>query len=343
MNSLNDSIHHHGTQTKDENAFEGPPLVAGDLVDQGGVFRSSSLVGSDLTSSDFAELESRWIDRDLGVRAGLRRVDSLAGAEITGRKNGNYAVLLIPYFHPGSACVREYRLRRDQPDLDYDLAGTLKTRQKYVSPPGRSNLLYVVPGVSQESLRDATLPIVITEGEFKTLALWRLANHGSRAQSRFLPVGISGVYNWRGTIGKAVGPDGSRLDVKGAIPDLDWIVWAGRTVVIAYDADAVTKETVRIARSMLGAHLRGRGAVVGFLEWDVAKGKGIDDHLATVGPETVLDEIAHVDFASSAWKRDLLRSKPPINTAEGSYLSGAGERNCRFPACAGMGWSPRLQ
>jgi hypothetical protein len=94
------------------------------------------------------------------------------------------------------------------------------------------------------------------------------------------------------------------MDIKGAIPDLDWIVWAGRRVVIAYDADAVTKEPVRIARSVLGAHLRGRGALVGFLEWDVAKGKGVDDHLAMVGPETVLDEIAHVDFASSAWKKD---------------------------------------
>ena len=68
---------------------------------------------------------------------------------------------------------------------------------------------------------------MITEGEFKTLALWRAANHGSRVQPRFLPVGVSGVYNWRGTIGKTVGPDGSRMDVKGPIPDLDWIVVGG--------------------------------------------------------------------------------------------------------------------
>jgi hypothetical protein len=33
-------------------------------------------------------------------------------------------------------------------------------------------------------------------------------------------------------------------------------------VVIAYDADAATKEMVRIARSELAAHLRGRGAIV---------------------------------------------------------------------------------
>jgi predicted P-loop ATPase len=181
-------------------------------------------------------------------------------------------------------------------------------------------MLYLAPAIGQDFLRDPTLPIVITEGEFKTLALWRLANHGSPSRPRFLPLGVSGVYNWRGTIGKTVGPDGSRLDVKGAIPDLDWVAWEGRRVVIAYDADAVTKDMVRIARSELAAHLRGRGAPVGFLEWDVARGKGIDDHLALVGPETVLDEVAHVDFAGSAWRMDLLRSKPPMNTTEGRIL-----------------------
>jgi predicted P-loop ATPase len=110
------------------------------------------------------------------------------------------------------------------------------------------------------------------------------------------------------------------MDVKGAIPDLDWIFWAGRPVVIAYDADAVTKELVRIARSALAAHLRCRGALVGFLEWDIERGKGIDDHLAAVGPALVLDEIAHVDFAGSSWKKDLLRSKPAMNTTEGRIL-----------------------
>jgi hypothetical protein len=34
----------------------------------------------------------------------------------------------------------------------------------------------------------------------------------------------------------------------------------------------------------------------------------------------VLDEIAHVDFAGSTWKRDLIIAKPPMNTAEGRIL-----------------------
>jgi hypothetical protein len=265
-------------------------------------------------------LEARWIDRALADRARLCRVDSLTGAQVVGRRPGNYAGILIPYFHPGSDRVREYRLRRDQPEYEYDSAGNLKPKQKYLSPPGRSSMLYLVPGVGRSLLADLELPIVITEGEFKTLALWRAAHHRTPDRPRFLPVGVAGIYNWRGTIGKTVGPDGGRMDVKGAIPDLGWISWTGRRVVIAYDADVVTKELVRIARSTLAAHLRTRGALVGFLEWDVVKGKGIDDHLGCVGPDIVLDEIARVDFAGSSWKKDLLRSKPIVSNMEGRIL-----------------------
>jgi hypothetical protein len=75
------------------------------------------VVGSDLTIQDFAELEARWIDRRLALQARLRRVDSLTGREIVGRRGGNYAGIVIPYSHPGSDPVREYRLRRDHPDI----------------------------------------------------------------------------------------------------------------------------------------------------------------------------------------------------------------------------------
>jgi len=262
LNSVNGSIHLPSAGREAENAFQARPFVSPHPIAQVTDPSAPRVIGSDLTLSDCAGLEARWIDRSLAVEAGLRRVDSLSGAEIVGRKGGNHAGIVIPYFHPGSDQVREYRLRRDHPDLEYDSAGNLKTRQKYLSPPGRSNMLYVVPGVGPELLRDANTPVVITEGEFKALALWRLATHGSPPQPRFLPLGLSGVYNWRGTVGKTVGPDGSRLDVKGTIPDLDWVAWQGRKVVIAYDADVVTKDLVRIARSELAAHFVSHRAVL---------------------------------------------------------------------------------
>jgi hypothetical protein len=74
-----------------------------------------------------------------------------------------------------------------------------------------------------------SLPVVITKGEFKTFALLRLAKHRSQNGPRFLPVGISRAYNWRGTSGRTVGPDKSCLDVKGAILDLHWIIWQDRS------------------------------------------------------------------------------------------------------------------
>jgi hypothetical protein len=117
-------------------------------------------------------------------------------------------------------------------------------------------MLYLVPEIDSTILQDPTVPIAITEGEFKTIALCRAAEHRTPSRPRFLPLGLPGVYNWRGTIGKTAGPDGSRTDVKGPIADLDWITWSARKVVIAYDSDVVANESVRVARSALAAHLR---------------------------------------------------------------------------------------
>jgi hypothetical protein len=208
-------------------------------------------IGSDLTVQDLADLEARWTT---GWRFRLGSRESILSS--AARSSVERAVIT-----PGSPSRTSTRAsigsaNTDCAGLEYDSGGNLKPRQKYLGPPGRSNMLYVVPGIDPGLLGDVSIPVVATEGEFKTLALWRLANHGSPAKPRFLPLGLSGVYNWRGTIGKTVGPDGSRLDVKGVIPDLDWIDWQGRKVVIAYDADAVTKDAVRLARSELTAHLR---------------------------------------------------------------------------------------
>jgi hypothetical protein len=110
------------------------------------------------------------VEWPLAASAFLRRVDSWTGAQLVGRKGGDYAGIAIPYFAPGDRHVREYRLRRDHPDLEADSSGQLKVKQKYLSPPGRSNMLYLPPGCDSALLGNADLPLIITEGEFKTLA-----------------------------------------------------------------------------------------------------------------------------------------------------------------------------
>jgi predicted P-loop ATPase len=220
-----------------------------------------------------------------------------------GRKGGDLAGIIVPNSWPGEDRIREYRLRLDNPQLEYGIDGTVTETSKYIQSPQRGNLLYLPPDVDPELLGRADVPVIVTEGEFKALALRRLANHDAAAP-RFIPVGLAGVWSWRGTVGKTTGPNGDRRDVKGVIPDVNRIEWKDRRVIIAFDADCGENPKVRAARKGLAAALIERGAIVGFMEWPIAEGKGIDDRLVTVGPGRVLADIAAVRFDD--WRTRLL-------------------------------------
>jgi len=212
---------------------------------------------------------------------------------MVGRKGrGNYAGLIFPYMWPGETSVREYRLRRDSPELESGRDGTLKERQKYLSPPGRGNLLYFPCGIDPSHLKDTSIPVIITEGEKKTLALQRLARWKFSAP-RFVPVGLSGVWNWRGIVGKEAGPDGGLRPVKGPIPDLGRVEWKSRRVVILFDSDVKRNPDVERARKALATELGGRGADVVLVDLPDMHGMektGADDFLKHPdgGPERML-------------------------------------------------------
>ena len=217
-------------------------------------------------------------------------MDSHTGKEITGHtSSGDYSGLVFPYFYPGAETPHEYRLRRDSPDLEHRSDGTTKERKKYLSPPGRVNLLYFVPGTPEESLSDVNIAIALTEGEKKVLALWRLARHECR-QPRFLPIGLSGVWNWRGSVGKTLGPSGERTNVKGPIADLDLVQWKGRVVYIVFDSNVATNSSVKAARRGLSNELTRRGAQVLHVDIPTETGvNGVDDFAALSGPERALE------------------------------------------------------
>lgn len=258
-----------------------------------------TILGGELEPRDIAKLAACGIPFALAAQALLRRVASAEGAAIIGRNGGgNYAGVIFPYIWPGSNGPREYRLRRDAPELEYDAAGRPKEVNKYLSPPGRGNMLYLVPTTPVEWLTDISMQVVITEGEKKALSVWALGRHGlgeAADHPRFFPVGLPGVWNWRGTTGRASGPDGSRRDVKGPIADLDRIVWNGRTVIIAFDTNVTTNDSVQAARTLLTRELQKRGAKVAWIEWPpgVPTGvNGIDDYVGAMGPEAALAMIA---------------------------------------------------
>jgi putative DNA primase/helicase len=244
---------------------------------------------SDLTEKDFAWLARSYITPDLARRAQIYRVDSQEGARIVGRKataRADYAGLIFPYIWPGESRAREYRLRRDNPDLKRKLDGTTKEDGKYLSPTTGRNILYFPPDTPCKHLTDASVCAVITEGEKKALALSRY--FGECGEDRLI-TGLSGAWNWRGAVGKELNGKGQRQDVKGVIPDFDRIQWNGREVWIVFDANAETDDSVAAARRELAKELTRRGAMVHTLNLpgDVEGVNGIDDLLFNVGADYV--------------------------------------------------------
>lgn len=260
-------------------------------------------VGKSLTREDIASLEARWIDRELAIKAQIRRVDAAEARDLLGRGfKENCAGLYIPYLRPGDGVRTAYRIRRDNPEKERKADGRLKDKNKYLGPPDQRNQFYYPPEVGTEVLRDVNTPVLVTEGEFKTLAGHRLAEWEIAAR-RWLTVGLGGVWGWKGTVGKAENANGVRVAVKDAIRDFNDLSWKGRRVVLAFDADQAHNGGVQAALNTLTRHLQKLGAKVGRLTWDlnVYKGaKGLDDWLAVVGPEIALKHIEAVDCRARA-------------------------------------------
>ncbi|MEK7786799.1 MAG: DUF3854 domain-containing protein, partial [Chloroflexota bacterium] len=264
-----------------------------------------------LTPADLGKLErASWIDPATADTFGLYRVSSDEGAQLVGRTDReDYAGMVFPVYWPGEELPKEYFLRRDHPHLELH-DGKLKTKQKYLAPPGRGNRLLFGPGESVEALTDTTLPILLAEGFKKFCATWRLSRHG-HGSPRFLACGISGAWNWKGTTGKAPDATGARVDVKGVIPDFDRVTWVGRTVTILFDSDTATNSSVLAARRGLVVELGRRGAIVTAPDLptlDSLDKTGFDDLLAQWGPERVLDWLdAARDAAPTADEAEIAR------------------------------------
>ena len=221
-----------------------------------------------LTDTDLHTLETEsWSDRSTVKAFDLYRVNTYEGAELTGqRANEDYAGIVFPMRWPGDSNPRAIILRRDHPPMENG-----KPKRKYIAEPGRGNIIWFGPGESPEALADVQLPVVLTEGPKKLCALWRLARYDSE-HPRFLACAISGVWNWRGVIGKTTDASGARVDEKGVIPDFGRITWAGRVVVVVLDSDCLTNPSVAAARRGLIAELRRQGARVVVVDLPVSDG-----------------------------------------------------------------------
>jgi putative DNA primase/helicase len=258
------------------------------------------LPGSALRASDLDQLALSGINAAATERALLRRVDSATGAAVVGRNGaGDFGGITFPYMWPGTNDVREYRLRRDTPEMEWS-HGVLKPRGKYLSPPGRSNMLYFVPGTEKLWLADSALPILIVEGEKKAIAAAELAwlKSGDAAdRPRWLTMALPGVWNFRGKTGRTEGPHGGWSDIKGTISDFNSIEWQGRQATILFDSNVNTNEDVGRARNALAKELRNRGAHVFFVDIPPdAEVNGVDDLIGAWGSDRVLDLITTATY-----------------------------------------------
>ena len=133
-----------------------------------------------------------------------------------------------------------------------------------------------VPWIPRETCdiaKDVNVPIVITEGPIKALAL---------LQAGAFPISLMG--GWPAATNSVDGVDGDdvdegRLRLHGELARN--FQWSRRPVYLCFDANKLKNENVRHAEIRLCFLLRSLGADVWQLStWPLAEGKGIDDYLA---------------------------------------------------------------
>lgn len=105
----------------------------------------------------------------------------------------------------------------------------------------------------------------------KALALENLATYQTTSR-RFVSVGISGVWNWKGKISKTE---------KGIIPDFQQVELRNREIILDFDSDVATNKKVLAARNALAKWLISQGAKVYTVDIPISEGNklGIDDLL----------------------------------------------------------------
>jgi hypothetical protein len=139
--------------------------------------------------------------------------------------------------------------------------------KRYRSPKDQGNHLYIPPTLAAGVLDDPSVPLHVTEGEFKAL----------KATQESIPcVALPSVWSWKTKIhGKTF-----------SIADLDRVAWKGRKAIVVFDSDLAEKPTVAWAEHALICELRTRGAEVYILRLpDGSKGAkvGLDDYLVAEG------------------------------------------------------------
>lgn len=172
----------------------------------------------------------------------------------------------IPYFDINGKMLNfsRYRLLKSNKGLFSPIT------YKYYQPKGSNAEIYLPPSINWRSVsEDAYENIIITEGEFKSIAT---------SEAGYNCIGLGGVGSFQ-----------SKKQGIALLPPLDKFKWQSRQVYIIYDSDLISNINVRMAQYKLAKLLCDLGAKVftAFVGFDGDSKMGLDDAIVKYGPDVV--------------------------------------------------------
>jgi hypothetical protein len=211
-------------------------------------------------------LHGRGLTDESIAHACLFSADKDQVSEYLGFNPSQSGAIMIPYIDPVNGYDWSYRARLDSP------VRVNGKDIKYLGAKGIPPRLYFPPGWG--AFLHSPCPLIITEGEFKTLV----------AQQAGLPtIGASGVWGWR-----VKNHEGQSVP----IADFGLVGWENRDVTLAFDNDITDKEPVQKAQIALAHELYRLGVKkVSALDLPYVEGAklGLDDYLNLFGLDSLLN------------------------------------------------------
>jgi hypothetical protein len=234
------------------------------------------------------DLHDSGLDDKIIEEVGCYTCDSDDANKLLDRRDIDCECLVIPY--PG---IKDYfRLKPD---------GIITNAEgkpaKYLQKAGSQSRLYIHQAIRHNLVSmngdGSNLPLLIIEGEKKTL---KATQDLFFRENLFLPVGISGVNNWKTR--KVEHSDKGDKVVSDYIDDIKALSVLNKIVYICFDSNAAFNEQVKEAENELGRYFVGRGAArvlvirIPHNEKYGTHGLGLDDYLLEHGTEK-FKELVH--------------------------------------------------
>lgn len=214
-------------------------------------------------------LAERAIPESAGADAQIQILDNATEADPTFHPIPG---MVIPYTDPEKRPTGFIRVRYFDPP---EVGGVRKKAIRYQQPKGTAPEVYLPPLAWADwptIMADPQHPIIITEGEFKSLSVM--------ANSRIATMGLGGVFMF--------------ADNKATLPTLEKTEWNRRRVFIVFDSDIDTKIGVQLAESRLAQWLLKQRAVVHSCRLPPSLSgdkQGADDFIASVGADAFVSAL----------------------------------------------------